>query len=47
MCRDVEVNDSPGGQFNNEEEINLVKEKIDDWQEITRPDVFHMIVEKN
>jgi hypothetical protein len=47
MSGDVEVNDSPGTQLYNEEEIGLAKEQVDNRQEITRPNVFGMVLEKN
>jgi hypothetical protein len=47
MRRDVKVDDSPGSEFNDEEEINLTKEQVDHWQEISSPDVLGVIVEKD
>jgi hypothetical protein len=47
MSGDIKMNAPPGTQLNNEEEIRLVEEQVDNRQEITVPNIFGMVLEKN
>src|SRR5574337_376045 len=46
MRRDTEVNHAPRSRFKDKEEIDGSENEIDNWQEVTRPHAFGVILEE-